>query len=169
MSVEMKLKEDTSSRIVLKSDASKRKWGEYLRMLVIPPLVLAGILIYLNFPLWVNWVITIIVFLIEAFLAMVVYTELVSATVTIDFPARRATREEKFIFIRTKFIELDLKKVERVLFHLEEVGHRCRMLLEVEDNNSLEIDHYLPTSQKQDAMFILGKKNRQESTKTCGT
>ena len=158
MSVEMKLKEDTSTRIVLESDPSKRKWGEYLRTLVIPPLVLAGILIFMNLSMWLNWVIIVIAVLIEAFMAMVVYSEVVNATVTIEFTSLRATREEKFIFIRTKFIELDLKKVERVLFHVEEVGHHCRMLLEAENNNPFEIDFYLPTSQKQDAMFILGKK-----------
>jgi len=158
MSAEMKLKEETPVKIILETDSSNRKWMEYLRMLIVPPLFLAGALIFMNFLTWLNWVITILAILIEIVMILVVSSELTSVTVTIDINSRRAIRTEKLFFIRTKKVELDLNQVNRVLIHCEELGHHCRMLLESINSNSLELDNYLPTPDKQEESFILSKK-----------
>jgi hypothetical protein len=158
MPSDMKLKEETPTKIILETDSSSPKWSEYLRMLVIPPLLLAGILIFLSYPTWLNWVITVLAILIETVLIMFVSSELTNAMVTIDLVSQRATRIEKFFFRSPKKMELSLNQVKQVLIHCEEQGHHCRMLLESTTSNSLELDFYLPTDEKQEASIILSKK-----------
>lgn len=158
MPAEMKLKEETLTKIILEANPSNPKWADYLRMLIIPPLLLAGALIFMDFPNWLNEGMIVLAILIEMVMIMAVSSELVNATVTIDLDSQRATRSEKLFFIRTKHKELDLNQVNRVLIHCEEHGHHCRMLLEAINNNPLEIDFYLPLKDKQEASFLLSKK-----------
>jgi len=158
MPAEMKLKEETPTKIILETDSSSRKWAEYLRMLIIPPLFLAGVLIITDFPTWLNWVIISLAVLIEMVMILAVYSELVNVTVTIDINTQRATRIENFFFITTKKIELNFNQVNRVLIHCEEQGHHCRMLLDSISSEPLEIDFYLPFEEKQKASLLLSKK-----------
>ncbi|HXD11341.1 MAG TPA: hypothetical protein VN653_14850 [Anaerolineales bacterium] len=158
MPAEMKLKEETSSRIILESDPSSRKSMEYLRMLAVPPLLLAGLLIFMNFPTWLNWVIIVLAIVIETVLILFVSSELTDVNVVVDFVAQRATRTEKPFLRRPEKKEMDLNQVKRVLIHCEEQGHHCRMLLESMSSDTLELDFYLPTKDKEEAAFILSKK-----------
>ena len=158
MPAEMKLKEETPTKIVLETDSSSRKWAEYLRMLIIPLLLLAGVLIITNFPTWMNWVMITLAVIIEMVMILAVYSELVHVTVTIDMDSQRATRIEKFFFVRMKKIELDFNQINRVLIHCEEQGHHCRLLLDSIDSKPLVIDFYLPLEEKQKASLLLSKK-----------
>jgi hypothetical protein len=157
MSAEMILKEESPSKIILETDPSNRKWAEYIRMLIIPPAILAGIIFFLRFPIWLNWVIAVVITLVEVLFILVVTSELTNTSVTIDFSSQSATRSEKLLFMNKRYIKLDLKQVERVLIHCEEVGHHCKMFLETADHNLFELDFYLPTEEKQEASFALAK------------
>jgi hypothetical protein len=157
----MKLKEETSSRIVLETDPSSRKWMEYLRMLVIPPLIFAGVIFSVSLPTWLKWVIIVLAILIEMIMIFEIYLDLASVAVTIDISSQCAIRVEKLFFIRNRKTELDLNQVNRVLIHCKEHGHHrrdCRMLLESTNSRPFDIDFYLPTNEKQEAAFILSKK-----------
>ncbi len=150
MPADMKLKEETSTGLVLETDPSGRKWAEYLRMLIIPPLLLAGILIFLNLPSWLNWVVIVLAILIETVMILAVSSELVNVTVTIDLTSQRATRIEEFFFVRTKKIELNLKPVYRVLIHCEELGHHCNLFLESPNDPPFNMDFF--------SVFLLEEK-----------
>jgi hypothetical protein len=158
MPAEMKLKEDSSTRIIVETDSSSRKWSEYLLILLLPVPILAGVLIIARFQSWMDWVIIPLAILIETVVVLAVYSELVNVTVIVDMNSQRATRIENFFFIRTKKIELDFNQINRVLIHCEEHGHHCRLLLDSIISKPLVIDFYLPLEEKQKASLLLSKK-----------
>jgi hypothetical protein len=158
MPAEMKLKEETPTKIILETGSPGLKWSSYLLVLVGPPLLLTGILLTSNFAAWLDWVLKVIAALIEMVMILLVLSELTDVTVTIDLNSQRATRAEQLFFVRIKKKALKFDQVSRVLIHCEEHGHHCRMLLDSMNSKPLELDFYLPLEEKQKESFILSKK-----------
>lgn len=82
--LEMKLQEAAPTKIVLETDPPNRKWSEYLRMLIIPPLLLAGAIFLLNLPSWLIRAVIGLAILIEIVTIVVVSSELVVVSETGD-------------------------------------------------------------------------------------
>ena len=160
---EMRVKEETPTRIVLERNPSSRtKWTEYVRNLATPPLLFFLIAIALSaFLSWssetgaiVLQIALIIVVIIELFLVYVFVLDAADVNVTIDLNPQRATHIRKFLFVRISKKEVGLEKVSQVLIHCEEVGKHCKLLLESSSNSPFEVAFGMD----MDFMTALGKK-----------
>jgi len=98
---------------------------------------------------------------------VVVSSELVNVTVTIDINSESAIRTEKFFFIRTKKIELNLKQVDRVLIHCEELGHHCNLLLESPNNPPFNMDFFSVFALEEKK--VISKKNWKSPEETSSS
>jgi len=152
---EMKLIEETPTRIIAGTDPSSRTWADYLRVLIIPVPFLAGALIVTNFQTWVDWAITALAVLIGMIVILVVYSTLVNVTLLIDANSQRATLIEKFFFIRTRRIRLDFNQINRILFRREERGQHCSVFLDSTRRTHLLMALNLPDEEKQRASMLL--------------
>ena len=158
MPADMKLKEETPTKIVLETDSSSRKWSDYLRILLIPVPFLVAALIIPHFQTWVDWAITALAVLIGIVVILVVYSTLVNVNLLIDANSQRATLIEKFFFIRTRRIRLDFNQINRILIRREEHGQHCSVFLDSTHRTHLLMALNLPDEEKQRASMLLSKK-----------
>lgn len=158
MPAELKIKEESSTRIIVETDRLGRTWSEYLRILLIPVPFLAGALIIKYFQTWPDWIIVAVVALIGIVVTLVVYVELVNVTLLLDANSQRATLIEKIFFIRTRRIRLDFNQINRVLIRREERGQHCSVFLDSTNRTYLLMASKLPAEEKQRASMLLSKK-----------
>jgi hypothetical protein len=157
---EMRLIEETPSKLVLAEKDTSQDAGRFLRRLIIILLV-ALILGCLNLVTWVGyrdgslswmfwlWVIGILIMDVltvagVVFSIWVFMTTVIEATVTIDLHSQRAVRIEKLRFGKTKQYELRLEQVSRVKIHDEEAGKATYLLLESTNNVPFTVSANVP-------------------------
>ena len=158
MPAELKIKEESPTRIIVETDPLGRASSEYLRLLLLPVPFLAGVLIVKYFPTWPDWIIVAVAILVEIVVILIVYVELVNVTLLIDANSQHATLIEKFFFIRTRTIRLDFNQINRVLIRREESGQHYSVFLDSSSRTHLLMALNLPAEEKQRESMLLSKK-----------